>query len=99
MRHGIKVWLGTFDSAEEVVMAYDEAAYSMRGSLDILNFPVEMVKESVKKMKYGFEVGCSPVEVLKKRHFQKNKKDDHKDVLEDLGTDYLKQFLDSTDCA
>nr|GEV17857.1 retrotransposon protein, putative, Ty1-copia subclass [Tanacetum cinerariifolium] len=60
-RHGIRVWLGTFDSAEDAAMAYDEAAYSMRGSLAVLNFPVEMVKESLKKMKYGFEEGCSPV--------------------------------------
>nr|GEW59922.1 retrotransposon protein, putative, Ty1-copia subclass [Tanacetum cinerariifolium] len=68
----------------------------MRGSLAVLNFPVEMVKESLKKMKYGFEKGCSPVVVLKKRHSQKNKKDDHKVVLEDLGADYLEQLLDST---
>ncbi|GJU62138.1 ethylene-responsive transcription factor 1B-like protein [Tanacetum coccineum] len=95
-RHGIRVWLGTFDSAEEAAMAYDEAAYSMRGSLAVLNFPVEMVKESLKKMKYGFEEGCSPVVLLKKRHSQKNKKGDHKVVLEDLGADYLEQLLDST---
>ncbi|GJW04998.1 MAK10-like protein [Tanacetum coccineum] len=61
-RHGIRVWLETFDSAEKAAMAYDEAAYLMRGSLAILNFPVKMVKESLKKMKYGFEEGCSPVE-------------------------------------
>ncbi|GKF94572.1 ethylene-responsive transcription factor 1B-like protein, partial [Tanacetum coccineum] len=65
-RHGVRVWLGTFDSAEEAAMAYDEVVYSMRGSLAVLNFPVKMVKESLKKMKYGFEEGCSPVEVLKK---------------------------------
>ncbi|GKG35658.1 hypothetical protein Tco_0440812, partial [Tanacetum coccineum] len=65
-------------------MAYDEVAYSMRGSLAVLNFPGKMVKESLKKMKYGFEEGCSPVEVLKRRHSQKNNKDDHKVILEDL---------------
>ncbi|KAD3068574.1 hypothetical protein E3N88_36454 [Mikania micrantha] len=75
-RHGVRVWLGTFDSAEEAAMAYDEAAYTTRGSLAVLNFPVERVKESLKKMKYGFEEGCSPVVVLKKRHSHRIKKDE-----------------------
>ncbi|KAF5810550.1 putative transcription factor AP2-EREBP family [Helianthus annuus] len=100
-RHGVRVWLGTFDSAEEAAMAYDEAAYTMRGSLALLNFPVERVKESLKKMKYGFEEGCSPAVVLKKRHCQKSKRKDKVTgrekkttmVLEDLGADYLEQLL------
>ncbi|KAM0071379.1 putative transcription factor AP2-EREBP family [Helianthus debilis subsp. tardiflorus] len=74
-RHGVRVWLGTFDSAEAAAMAYDEAAFTMRGSLAVLNFPVERVKESLKKMKYGFEEGCSPVVVLKKRHSHRGKRD------------------------
>ncbi|KAF9686851.1 hypothetical protein SADUNF_Sadunf02G0032600 [Salix dunnii] len=43
-RHGARLWLGTFNTAEEAARAYDRAAYSMRGPLAVLNFPGEYPK-------------------------------------------------------
>nr|APQ47444.1 AP2/ERF domain-containing transcription factor [Vernicia fordii] len=42
-RHGARVWLGTFETAEEAALAYDRAAFRMRGSKALLNFPAEVV--------------------------------------------------------
>lgn len=41
-RKGSRVWLGTYDTPLEAARAYDRAAFQMRGSKAILNFPNEI---------------------------------------------------------
>ncbi|TKY52733.1 Ethylene-responsive transcription factor 1B [Spatholobus suberectus] len=73
-RNGVRVWIGTFDTAEAAALAYDQAALSTRGSMAVLNFPEEVVRESLKDMAHKpWEDGSSPVLALKRKHTMRRK--------------------------
>ncbi|KAL3337811.1 hypothetical protein AABB24_030113, partial [Solanum stoloniferum] len=69
-RNGIRVWLGTFNSAEEAALAYDQVALSMRGPSTCLNFPVERVSKMLEETENCnfFKNGLSPAAALKEKH-------------------------------
>ncbi|KOM35221.1 hypothetical protein LR48_Vigan02g137100 [Vigna angularis] len=112
-RNGTRVWLGTFESAEAAALAYDQAAFSMRGHNAVLNFPVKRVKESLQEIQYTCFSGSSPALALKERHCilrkvssqAKKCKGKHPSedptpsllVLEDLGVEYLEHLLSISD--
>ncbi|KAI4377924.1 hypothetical protein MLD38_015478 [Melastoma candidum] len=56
-KKGSRMWLGTYDTAAEAARAYDRAAFRLRGSKAILNFPLDAGKLHV-SLQEGTGVGA-----------------------------------------
>ncbi|KAF4387222.1 hypothetical protein F8388_008856 [Cannabis sativa] len=60
-KNGTRVWLGTYETPEDAALAYDKAAFKMRGSKAKLNFP-HLIGSG----------GPEPVRVLPKRRLRED---------------------------